>query len=183
MNNFEEHLRQHKEAYDLEEVNPTIWKNIRTAEPSAVRRWLTYSPPWKQLAASIIFLLGLSLFWPKESPVQLSADLLYEYGFDVSKPQLVINAKTDELAAIPIPKAYAAEYQEMLRALLALDQRYAPVINNLKRTNAEEHTQRQALSYYRKKADLLNNLIQALQKLQYNEKQYPNALQPRSDAI
>lgn len=93
---------------------------------------------------------------------------------------MIINAKANELAAIPIPSAYAAEYREMLQALRALDQRYAPVLDDLQRTNVEEHTQRQALSYYRKKANLLDNLIQVLQKLQYNEKQYPNTARPRS---
>ncbi len=183
MNNFEEHLRRHKEAYDLEEVNPAIWDNILTAEPKAVRRWLRYTPSWKQLAAAIIFLLGIQALWPKESPAQLSADLLNEYGFNVTEPHLVISEKATELAAIPIPAAYAAEYQEMQQALRALDQRYAPVLNDLQRTNAEEHLQRQVLGYYRKKTDLLNKLIQSLLKLQYNEKQYSPVDAPRSGVI
>jgi len=179
MDKFEEHLRKQKEECDLTEVNPAIWENILAAKPKAVRRWLTYLPSWKQLAATVIFLLGIQALWPKESPAQVSPNLLSEYGFNATKPHLVISAKVDELAAIPIPKAYAAEYREMQQALRALDQRYAPVLNDLQRTNVEEHTQRQALRYYRKKADLLNKFIQTLQKLQHNEKHYPNAGESR----
>jgi hypothetical protein len=179
MDNFEQYLQDQKEDLQLKEINPAIWEGILKEQPSARLRLLRRPYiRWLSVAAVLALVVGWSLFAPSQSSPPLSADLLEEFGFDHPTPNLIINAKLAELTAISIPEGYDEAYAFVLQEIKELDKRNAVILEEVKRISSGEFTQRQALRYYRKKVDLLNQLIEDLQKIQRNEKAYPAATSP-----
>lgn len=176
MDKFEKYLQDRKEDFQLQEINPAIWEGIVMEQPTASIRPLrpTYIR-WLAAAAVVILIASWGLFGPSESQPQLSADLLEEFGFDHPTPIRIIDTKLAELTAIPVPEGYDEAYAFVFQEIKALDKRNAVILEELAHTSGGEFTQRQALRYYRKKVDLLNQLIEDLQKIQRNEKAYPDA--------
>lgn len=173
MNNFEQHLRANKKDYDLPEVNPAVWKGIKASGAKKTPRTIIRRiKTWRVPAAVVAVLVMAYLIWPKASAPNLSSDLLQEYGFESPESLLVAQDIADKLASMPVPSQYKTDHRAVMAALKALDERYTPVLENLKKEDATEFTQRQALTYYRKKVDLMTLLIKELSTLQNNEKPY-----------
>ena len=177
MDNFEQYLKDRKEYFQLKEINPAIWEGILKKEQPASLRLLFRRPylQWLSAAAVVALVVGWSLFAPSQSPPHLSADLLEEYGFDQPIPNLLVDAKLAELTAMSIPEGYDEAYAFVLQEIEKLDERNTVILEELERASRGEFTQRQALRYYRRKVDLINQLIEDLQKIKRNEKAYPEA--------
>ncbi len=172
MNDFEKHLRKHKDDYQLQEPHPRVWKGIKSAQAKQKKPVLRRLRTW-QIAAAVVAIIFAGTFLLRQQPApEFSAGLLLEYGFESPQPQLVVRSVTRELVTTSAPIQYQKDYLNMMAAIKALDSRYASVLEELDQKDVSEFTERKALSYYRKKVNLMTELIRELTIAKNNEEHY-----------
>ncbi len=164
MSDFESYLREHKEQFNTQEVNPTIWSNIeqKTKKSHRKNRKLLW------ISTCLIILTGGALgylFLTKKDTPSIMAGLPSEKA----KTLLI---KSQKIQSIPVSNEYKNQLQLLLDQVHYLDKLYESTFQYLHNSSNKHDMAKSQLEYYQAKSELLDKVLFEIEKINNNEKEF-----------
>lgn len=177
MDNFEKHIREHKDEFDEQVVDKAkLWANIdarlEEQKPKVIPLWKS---PMVRIAASILFLLGvcgiigLSIFG--------NAAVNEQTGF-VSKELQDIDMHYQSLVSYQVrlvqknQSLSEADKAEFLSFIDDLDKEYEQLRLELRKNMDNELVLQAIISNYKKRIELIENLLRQINESKLTDDDY-----------
>ncbi len=171
MSDFEKYIKENQRKFDLDQINPKVWQTIEAEIKEKKGAILSLRNSLRLVAAVLICVFCFQWFGDYQK-VNFPKHLLEDYGFKDSKVDELLDAKIITIREASIPVAYKGDLEMLLNQVTYLDQHFAEKINKLDLANTEVELLKEILEYYKTKSEILDRVINEIQKVNTNEKKY-----------
>jgi len=175
MNNFEKQLKEAASQQDVPEMNRQVWLGAKDQMMKDKRRRLRRRIIRWSVAASILLLLSVGLFF-KGKKVDQNQLVLEQYGLERYGFPKEVERKLVALEGTRIPAEQIARFDALKSQLYFLDQQYQNYLEYVEENGYQEFIGRQIQHYYEVKIELLGKIQKEIQKLKSkNNESYNNS--------
>jgi len=171
MSEFEKYLKEHQAKLEVDSVKPEIWVGIenqilkQSSSKTAKRLGL--------VSIAAIMMLAFIIYQNFSSKNEVPTELLAQYGLeqmaDIDKH---IDSKIQLIKQTPVSKNHKDDVQLLLNQVAFLDELYQAKIDKTKSDKHSELLTSLLLEYYKNKSELLEKVLNEINKINTNEKEY-----------
>lgn len=178
-NKLEQYIQQHRPEFDQVEPTPgeRMWAAIHdeSSRPSTSPWAITLGRNWRwSMAAGLVLLLGVSLWWqndqPNTTPVYELATYFPELAAQEKDYQRLINQRESELQVDQLDKSM---YRDIFQELQQLEDVHQEYLADVPAYQQEELLVSTLLKYYEHKLRILERLSHEIQKQNIHEDKEP----------
>lgn len=172
MSDFEKYIKENQRKFDLDEINPNIWENIELGIIGKKTRVTLFRKTLIGIAAAILIGIFCFQWYGNHQNVSFPEHLLVAYGFKDSNVAGLLDSKYTTIRQARIPVAYKNDLEMLLKQVKNLDQHFAEKIEKLNLDNTTDELKIEILEYYKTKSEILDRVINEIQKINSNETAY-----------
>lgn len=172
MSDFEKYIKDNQRKFDLDELNPEIWENIELEIHGKKTRVIVLRKTLMGIAAAILIGIFCFQWYGNQQNVSFPEHLLVAYGFNDSNVVGLLDSKYTTIRQAKIPVAYKNDLEMLLEQVQHLDQHFAEKIERLNSDTTTDELKIEILEYYKTKSEILDRVINEIQKINSNETAY-----------
>ncbi len=172
MKDFEKYIKDNQRKLDLDTINPKVWQSIEAGINGKKGKVFFLRKSIIGLTAAILVGVFCYQWFGNDQKESFPPHLLEDYGFKDSNVNDLLDTKINVIRKASIPVAYKNDLEMLLGQVANLDQHFAGKIKQLKLANSETELNREVLEYYKTKSEILDKVIDEIQKINSNEEEY-----------
>ena len=165
MTELEKYLRNEKDRFDLQDVNPNIWLNI---ENDILRQRQGKNQRTIRILGVAAALASLLILVPTLLPSKSAVtpeEVLANYNLENHNYPQHINIQLSALQEARIPEIHAADFQILIDQLEFLDDQYREYLKYIQEHGYQQYVGKQLSHYYETKIELLDKIQTEVKKI------------------
>jgi len=172
MSEFEKYLKENKQRFDLQDLDPQIWENIeagvkpKTAGINSMQKYIIV------VLAAILLSFCCYKWLENTKKRNLTSKMLAEYGFEDADLTDRLDSKINTIQNASFPVSFKSDLQRLVDQVKYIDQYYLQKIGNSHLKQNEKELTEEVLLYYKAKSEILDKVLHEIDKINSNEKTY-----------